>query len=287
MILFKKAIDLRSWINNQHLAIRKIGFVPTMGALHEGHLSLIEASKKENTITISSIFVNPAQFNDPKDFEKYPVTIEKDILLLEKAGCDVLFIPSVKEIYPDGIAMKKHYELGYIETVLDGKFRPGHFQGVCMVVQRLLQIVLPGRLYLGQKDYQQCMIIKKLIELIGMKEKIEVVISPTLREPNGLAMSSRNMRLSPDEKEKASVIYKTLLMIKEHFGKENPAILKQKALLMLKDAGLKADYIEIVDGANFSVVDKWETNKKTIALTAAFINEVRLIDNMILNPIGI
>ena len=139
--------------------------------------SLIEASKKENNITISSIFVNPAQFNDPKDFEKYPVTIEKDILLLEKAGCDVLFIPSVKEIYPDGIAIKKHYDLGYIETVLDGKFRPGHFQGVSMVVQRLLEIVLPDRLYLGQKDYQQCMVITKLIELIGLKEKIPCTMS--------------------------------------------------------------------------------------------------------------
>ena len=284
MILFKKGIDLRSWIDYQHVAISKIGFVPTMGALHEGHLSLIEASKKENTITICSIFVNPAQFNDSKDFEKYPVTIEKDILLLEKAGCDVLFIPSVKEIYPDGIAIKKHYELGYIETVLDGKFRPGHFQGVSMVVQRLLEIVLPDRLYLGQKDYQQCMVITKLIELIGLKEKIEVVICPTLREPNGLAMSSRNMRLSPDEKEKASVIYKSLLMIKEQFRKENPAILKQKAQQMLEEAGLKPDYIEIIDAKDFSVVEKWETNKKTVALAAVFINEVRLIDNMILNP---
>ena len=284
MILFKKATDLHSWIDNQHLATGEIGFVPTMGALHDGHLSLIEASKKENIITISSIFINPAQFNNTKDFEKYPVTIEKDILLLEKAGCDVLFIPSVKEIYPDGIAIKKHYELGYIETVLDGKFRPGHFQGVCMVVERLLEIVLPGHLYLGQKDYQQCMIITKLIEMIGLKEKIEVVISPTLREPNGLAMSSRNMRLSPDEKEKASVIYKSLLMIKEQFGKENPAILKQKAQQMLEEAGLKPDYIEIIDAKDFSVVEKWETNKKTVALAAAFINEVRLIDNMVLNP---
>lgn len=282
MILFKKTEDLRNWIDNQHLVVGNPGFVPTMGALHQGHVSLIKASKKKNAITISSIFVNPAQFNDPKDFEKYPVTLEKDILMLEEAGCDVLFLPSVKEIYPDGMSMKKHYNLGFIETVFDGKFRPGHFQGVCMVMQRLLEIVLPNRLYLGQKDYQQCMVITKLIELIGMRGKLEVIICPTFREPNGLAMSSRNMRLSPEEKEKASTIYKSLSMIKENIEKENPAALKQKAHLMLEAAGLKPDYVEIVDATDLSLVYKWDANKKTVALAAAYMNEVRLIDNMLL-----
>lgn len=282
MILFKKTKDFSNWIENQHLTAVSLGFVPTMGALHHGHLSLIEASKMENSITACSIFVNPVQFNDPKDFEKYPITIEKDILLLEQAGCDVLFLPTVKEMYPGGAALKKNYALGFIETVFEGKFRPGHFQGVCMVMQRLLEIILPNRLYLGQKDYQQCMVITKLIELMGMKEKIEVVICPTLREPNELAMSSRNMRLTTEEKEKASAIYKTLIMIKENAGNETPLVLKQKAQIMLAEAGLKPDYIEIVDANNLSVLHEWDSGKKTVALAAAFMNEVRLIDNILL-----
>ncbi len=287
MILFKKTEDLQNWIDKQHLAVGNIGFVPTMGALHAGHISLINAAKKENVLTVSSIFVNPVQFNDPKDFEKYPVTIERDIFLLEEAGCDVLFIPPIKEIYPDGIAAKKYFELGFIETVLEGESRPGHFQGVCMVVERLLKIVRPDRLYLGQKDYQQCKIITKLIGLMGMKKKIEVVISPTLREPNGLAMSSRNIRLSIEEKEKASAIYQSLCYIKTHFKKESPAMLKQKAQLLLEEAGLKPDYIEIVDATDLSMINDIETNKKAIALVAAFMNEVRLIDNMLLTTLEI
>lgn len=285
MIQFKKTEDLQKWIDKQHLAMGSIGFVPTMGALHAGHISLINAAKKDNALTVTSIFVNPVQFNDPKDFEKYPVTIEKDIFLLEEAGCDVLFIPPIKEIYPDGIAAKKYFELGFIETVLEGKSRPGHFQGVCLVVERLLKIVRPDRLYLGQKDYQQCMIITKLIELMGMKEKIEVVISPTVREPNGVAMSSRNMRLSTEKKEKASAIYQSLSLIKKLYKNENPAMLKQKAQLLLEEAGLKPDYIEIVDATDLSMINDRETNKKAIALVAAFMKEVRLIDNMLLTVV--
>jgi pantoate--beta-alanine ligase len=283
MILFKKAVELRKWLENQQSGKKKIGFVPTMGALHAGHISLIEASKKENSVTVSSIFVNPTQFNDPKDFEKYPVTIEKDIRILEEAGCDVLFLPSVKEIYPDGIAKKKHYDLGYIETVFDGKFRPGHFQGVCMVVHRLLEIVLPNRLYLGQKDYQQCMVITKLIELIGLKNKTEVIICPTLREANGLAMSSRNMRLSDDERQKAGAIYKCLIMLKEKINTKELGKLKATAHDLLISAGLKPDYIEIVNAKDLSSLNTIHADVKAVAIIAAFMNEVRLIDNMLLN----
>lgn len=283
MILFKKTVDLRKWIDNQQITGKKIGFVPTMGALHEGHISLIETSKAQNQITICSIFVNPAQFNDPKDFEKYPVTIEKDILLLEESGCNVLFLPSVAEIYPEGFVSKKHFDLEFIETVLDGKYRPGHFQGVCMVVERLLKIVLPDQLYLGQKDYQQCMVIKKLIEIIGLTDKINLVICPTLREPNGLAMSSRNMRLSKDEKETATIIFKTLNYIKANTEKIAPPSLKLSAQKMLEAAGLKPDYVEIADATNLAQVEEWNPNQKMVTLIAAFINEVRLIDNILLN----
>ena len=170
-----------------------------MGALHNGHVSLISQSKKKTDITVCSIFVNHAQFNNPDDFEKYPSTIENDILLLEESGCDILFIPSEDEIYPDAASKNKHFELGYLEKVLEGEFRPGHFQGVCLVVERLLNIVEPDFLFLGQKDYQQCLVIKKLISL--MQKNIKVIICPILREKNGLAMSSRNLRLNEEEKE--------------------------------------------------------------------------------------
>ena len=213
MIIFKKRIDISNYIVNYKKTSGKIGFIPTMGALHKGHISLIEASKKTDTLTICSIFVNPTQFNNTADFEKYPVTIEKDIDMLEKAGCNVLFLPSVEEIYPEDSSTTLPYELGFIETVLDGKYRPGHFQGVCNVVQRLLDIVQPNTIYLGQKDYQQCIIIKKLTELI--QSPTQIIICPTLRESDGLAMSSRNMRLTSVERMKAVKISEVLLFIKQ------------------------------------------------------------------------
>ncbi|RYD35278.1 MAG: hypothetical protein EOP86_08905 [Verrucomicrobiaceae bacterium] len=188
MILFKRATDLREHLEKQRKKGKKIGFAPTMGALHDGHISLVEASRKENDLSAVSIFVNPTQFNDPADYAKYPVTLEKDISLLEAAGCDVLFLPPVEEMYPSGQMLKKKYELGYLESLLEGSFRPGHFQAVCQIVHRLLEVVQPDNLYMGQKDYQQCMVVKKLLELTGLGNSVELHISPTLREKSGLAM---------------------------------------------------------------------------------------------------
>ena len=283
MILFKKATDLRKWLDAQSKKGNSIGFAPTMGALHAGHISLVEMSKSANPVTVSSIFVNPTQFNDPKDFEKYPITLEKDIAKLEAAGCDVLFIPSVKEMYPDGVKPTMHYDLGYLETILEGKFRPGHFQGVCMVVHRLLEIVQPNNLYLGQKDYQQCMVITKLIELIGLNKEIRLNICPTLREIDGLAMSSRNMRLKADERKTAAAIYKSLSFIKKNLYQNNIVGIKEQAQAMLEEAGFRIDYVEITDAKNLSVVNNWDGKEKIVAVVAAFLNEVRLIDNMLLN----
>lgn len=283
MILFKKATDLRKWLDAQQKNKFMIGFVPTMGALHEGHLSLIESSKKDNPVTLCSIFVNPTQFNDPKDFEKYPITIEKDIAMLEAAGCDGLYLPSVKEIYPEGVKSMIRYELGNIETVLEGKFRPGHFQGVCMVVHRLLEIVQPDNLYLGQKDYQQCMVIKKLVVLINQDKKIKINICPTLREADGLAMSSRNMRLDLSARKAAIAIYKSLILVKENIQTKPFSDLKQKAQSLLKKAGFRVEYFEIADATDLLPVDKYDGHQKLVALVAAYINEVRLIDNMLLN----
>lgn len=283
MILFKKSNDLYNYLDSKRKQGLKTGFVPTMGALHGGHISLIEDAKKNTDLCISSIFVNPTQFNDPADFKKYPVTIEKDIELLTTADCDILFLPSVEEIYPNGTTNTKHYELGYLETILEGHYRPGHFQGVCMVVQRLLEIVKPDNLYIGQKDYQQCMVIKRLIELMGMDNQIHLKISPTLREDDGLAMSSRNMRLNEVERKKAIAIFRTLSFIKENISKGKLDKLKMQAAGMLSEQGFKVDYVEIADAGTLQIINDWDGKQKLVALAAAFLNHVRLIDNIILS----
>ncbi len=283
MILFKKATDLCNHLELQRKQGKKYGFVPTMGALHEGHISLMNNSKNLDDVSVSSIFVNPAQFNDPADFEKYPITLEKDIALMEAAGCDVLFVPSVAEMYPGGPKIEYHYELGYLETILEGQYRPGHFQGVCKVVHRLLEIIKPDNLYLGQKDYQQCMVIKKLIELIGMKEMISLNISPTVREAGSLAMSSRNVRLSDHERIIAAAIYQALQALKDQLQKGELTTIKNQAINWLEEKGFRVDYVEIADAGNLELMEQWNGKQKLVALAAAYLNQVRLIDNILLN----
>jgi pantoate--beta-alanine ligase len=282
MVIIKSSAGLRKWIDAQGKTKEMIGFVPTMGALHAGHISLVNTSQKESALTVCSIFVNPAQFNDPTDFEKYPSTLEADIDRLEMAGCDLLFLPSVEEIYPLGWGETKHYDLGILELILEGAFRPGHFQGVCRVVERLLQIVQPGRLYLGQKDYQQCMVIARLIDLMDLTGKIEIRVCPTLRESDGLAMSSRNMRLNKEEREKAVLISRVLKMIKEQIRPGDISGLVSSAEFILADEGFRVDYVIVADRENLNEVNVWDGNQKLVALAAAYLDEVRLIDNMIL-----
>ena len=280
MIVFNKAGDLNNFITENKVQGNTAGFIPTMGALHPGHVSLLLAAKKSTAITVCSIFVNPTQFNDSKDFENYPSTIEKDIDRLEKAGCDVLFLPALSEMYPHGTKNTKLYDLGYLETVLEGKFRPGHFQGVCQVVQRLLEIIPADKLYLGQKDYQQCMVIKKMVELT--KIKTEITICPTLREPGGQAMSSRNVRLAETDREKALKIFETLSFIRKNVRPGNLNSLKVTALQNLTAAGFKVDYAELANAETLELVDDWDGEIEMVALIAAFLNDVRLIDNLIL-----
>jgi len=277
-------VELQELLEKKRKEKSDIGFVPTMGAIHAGHVSLVDAAKKQNKIVVCSIFVNPTQFNDPEDFKKYPITLEKDILMFEGAGCDVLFIPSVEDIYPNGTNDLAHYDLGFLETVLEGKFRPGHFQGVCQVMRRLLEIVLPNNLYLGQKDYQQCMVIKKLIELIGLKDKIKVSICPTLREEDGLAMSSRNTRLLPADRLKATTISKALRYIKENLKAGDTKKIKDEAKEMLLQKGFMIDYVEIANADTLELIKNWNGKQKIVALAAAFLTNVRLIDNMVINP---
>ncbi|OJY99775.1 MAG: pantoate--beta-alanine ligase [Sphingobacteriales bacterium 40-81] len=280
MFIFKESGDLQKYLKTQAKQGFSIGFVPTMGALHEGHISLIKAAKSDGGITVASIFVNPTQFNDPDDFKLYPRTIEKDIYMLEKAGCDVLYLPEVKDLYPDGLPANEQYDLGYLETVLDGKYRPGHFQGVCQVVNRLMNAVQPGKLYLGQKDYQQCMVIKKLLSITG--SKAEIVICPTLREQDGLAMSSRNMRLTKEQRINATGIYKTLIYLKNNIRNNTWAVLKKNAGDILADHNLVPDYIEIADADTLELLNTVQNENQVVALIAAYMGEVRLIDNMII-----
>lgn len=283
MILFKKATDLHKYVDEQRKKGLKIAFVPTMGALHAGHIHLVQQAQQKQTITVCSIFVNPAQFNEPGDFAKYPVTLEKDILLLESVQCNILFLPPVHEIYPSGITDLSHYELGNFETVLEGKYRPGHFQGVCAVVHRLLEIIMPDVLYLGQKDYQQCLVIKKLIAEKGLDRSIALGIIPTQRESDGLAMSSRNMRLDSDSRQKAPAIYQALSYIKENLEPGDLDDIKRTAADFLTRKGFRVDYTEIADANDLTPVRYWDGQQKIVALAAAFLGEIRLIDNILLH----
>jgi pantoate--beta-alanine ligase len=282
MFLYKKTSSLKQALLKAKQEEKTIGFVPTMGALHQGHLSLINNSLKENDITVVSIFVNPAQFNNPADFEKYPVTIENDIKLLALSGGNILFLPAVPEIYPNGYRQLKHFPLGDIETIFEGKYRPGHFQGVCNVMHRLLDIVQPQRLYMGQKDYQQCMVVNKLIEL--MNAPVQLITIPTLREPDGLAMSSRNLRLDPTARINATAVSKALIYIKENIQPGPPDNLLKQATAILLEKDFIIDYIAIADAATLQPVINWNGRQPLVALAAAFQKEVRLIDNMLLNP---
>lgn len=280
MTIFKKAKDLSDYLNQEKSKGKKIGLVPTMGALHEGHLSLIRSCKQSNDITVCSIFVNPTQFNNPEDFRHYPITIEKDIEQLIFNNCDVTFLPAVEEIYPSDY-VKKQYELGPVETILEGFYRPGHFQGVCQVVDRLLEIIRPDNLYLGQKDFQQCIVIKKLIMLLGKKNEIRLNIEPTIREADGLAMSSRNLRLNAEQRGLANSIYRELSYIKQHLKDKSLNELKISAKDHLTQKGFKVDYVEIANENDLSTAE--DTSGKLVALAAAATGNVRLIDNLVLN----
>ena len=280
MLIVKYAEDLKHQLMKYSAAKASIGFVPTMGALHNGHISLLQRCKEECNLVICSIFVNPTQFTNADDFNKYPITINEDIKLLEKNNCDILFVPDVEEIYPEGTGFTEHFNLGYLETVLEGKYRPGHFQGVCQVVKRLLQIVNPTHLFIGQKDYQQCMVLKRLLQIMNSNAKL--IICPTLREENGLAMSSRNLRLSSEQKNQASEIYKMLCCIKENQNNISLQHVKKQAEESLTKKNFKVDYVEICNADDLKIVENAKDKTKRIALIAAFLNDVRLIDNMLL-----
>lgn len=260
----------------------QIGFVPTMGALHQGHLSLVQQSKEKSTITIASIFVNPTQFNDVEDFNKYPIQIDRDLEMLLSVGCDVVYVPSVDDIYPNGVSEQKPIlDLGFLSTTLEAEKRPGHYEGVVQVVKILLEIVQPHFLFLGQKDYQQCMVIQKLIDVFGFST--QVVICETKREYDGLAMSSRNVRLNEKERRVAILLYQALENIKENYANENIEQLIQKNIEQLsKEPLIDLDYLVVVNGKTLENIVQYDDKTPMTALIAAKVGAVRLIDNLIL-----
>lgn len=255
---------------------KKIGFVPTMGALHEGHLSLITKAKETCDLVVASIFVNPTQFNNPADLDKYPRMPEEDAALLESVGCDFLFLPTTESIYPEGYEHLK-MDLAPLDEVMEGKYRPGHFAGVIDVVSRLFDIVKPTHAFFGRKDFQQVMIIKYMTKKLNLP--IEIVVGETIREQSGLAMSSRNLRLSEQQKQQATVIYETL-----SFGKEMAPFLSPQEVLIemisiLEVSPLELEYLEIVDAETLlPLTDFWLPG--ATACVVAYCGEVRLIDNL-------
>jgi len=269
--------EIRSFIEEQKGKGKSIGFVPTMGALHEGHLSLMRKAKAENDLLVVSIFVNPIQFNNSNDLQNYPRNLMQDRAILESVSCDVLFAPDEKEMYPEPI--EKNYDFGALAEVMEGKFRPGHFNGVAIAVKRLFDIVTPTRAYFGEKDFQQLAIIKKLVELENLD--VEIVPCPIVREPDGLAMSSRNRLLTPEQRKIALAIYKYLQQAKlrrDHIC-ANP--LRQMMINLFEgDEHLKLEYFDIVDDKNLQPINGWNNKVGTLACVAVWLGQVRLIDNI-------
>jgi len=279
MIICHTVEEFKTNIEKLNIPNGKIGFVPTMGALHNGHLSLIQKSASENEITVCSIFVNPIQFNNKEDLLKYPRTPEKDIALIEN-DCQLLFMPSVEEIYPEKVS--ESYDFGPLENVMEGAFRPGHFNGVAVVVSRLFDIVKPNKAYFGEKDYQQLQLIKAMTQKLQLP--IDVVACEIIRESDGLAMSSRNARLSSDNRKLAPLIYKNMLLAKENLKFLNfDQVLQLFQKELEKQPHFKIEYIEIADETSLQPVRENNLNKKVRLFIAVWVGDVRLIDNLALN----
>lgn len=256
-----------------------IGFIPTMGALHQGHLSLIKEAKKENGYVTCSIFVNPIQFNNKNDLQVYPRDINGDIKLLESGGCDFLFHPSETEMYPEPVNVV--FDFGNLDKVMEGMFRPGHFNGVAVVVKKLFEILKPDRAYFGLKDYQQLVIIHKVVN--DFKLPVEIVPCSTVREEDGLAMSSRNQLLSKTDRLQAAMIYEALKMVKIQSGYSTiNEIKKFIEQLFRKTKNTKLEYFEIVDMYTLKPLTTWAQSSNVIACIAVYVGNVRLIDNIIL-----
>jgi pantoate--beta-alanine ligase len=277
LLIFTKIAELQDFLNKQRELQKSIGFVPTMGALHQGHISLIETSKNFSDLTVCSIFVNPTQFNDKLDLERYPRTPEADTELLGKAGCDVLFLPNVTEIYPK--ETKENFDFGHLDHILEGRARPNHFNGVAQVVKRFFEIIKPSKAFFGSKDFQQVMVIKSLVR--QMNSPIQIIACPILRENDGLAMSSRNTLLTTQEREAAKII--PYLMKNARKMALEVGVSEAKAWVdkeVKKESLFKLDYFEVCDTETLKILNEVNNPEKTIALIALFVGRIRLIDNL-------
>jgi len=281
MQIFREIAPLKVFLVEKRKLGKTVGFVPTMGAIHLGHLSLIQASRNENAITVCSIFVNPAQFNNPADLQKYPRTPEEDTALLKNGGCDVLFFPATHDMYETETIVR--FDFGHLDKIMEGQFRPGHFSGVALVISKLFHIVEPDYAYFGQKDWQQFTIIRHLVHELKFNVKLKSV--PTMREPDRLAMSSRNMRLTSAQREKAGILYQALTQASALL--KSGSTLKEVKLnvkrIVEHDPEIKLEYFEVADSENLKLLNRVEESAKPILCIAAFAGQVRLIDNMFLS----
>lgn len=278
MLVSDKIKEIEELIRLQKQKGNTIGFVPTMGALHPGHISLIEYSKQQADFTICSVFVNPNQFNNQADLAHYPRTPAADIALLEAAGCDVLYMPGVNDVYPE--KDRRVFNFGYLDTILEGAHRPGHFNGVGQVVSIFLEKIKPDKAFFGSKDYQQVMVVKELVKQLHLP--VEIVACPILREPDGLAMSSRNTRLSAEERKTAALIPKMMQEAKNIALIKGVAAAKEHIAKTISEVTMmKLDYYEICDAETLQLLSELPGNRKAVALIALFVGNIRLIDNLV------
>lgn len=274
--------EMRRLVKGFKNEAKRIGFVPTMGALHEGHQSLVKRAVAENDVCVVSIFVNPTQFNNHEDLEKYPRTLTRDVSLLQEIGCSVVFAPQVDEMYSKTeINSLFDFDFGGLDRVMEGKFRPGHFNGVVQIVSKLFALLEPDRAYFGEKDFQQLAIIHRMVEVMGFE--IEIVDCPIIREPSGLAMSSRNERLSAEQRQNAAGISKVLFECATFAGSKSPQELAARITETInKLPDLSVEYVEVVDAKSLQAVNSWTV--PTVICVAVFCGDVRLIDNVKIAP---
>ena len=270
---------LAKWRDENSSPATSIGFVPTMGALHQGHISLIDESVAENDITVCSIFVNPIQFNNYSDLQNYPRMPEEDMAMLEASGCDLLFMPGIGEMYAEPV--RKMYDFDHLDKVMEGAFRPGHFNGVAIVVDRLFNLVKPDRAYFGLKDYQQLLVIREMVK--QENHDVEIKGCPIIREHDGLAMSSRNMRLTSEQRKYAHLIYDSLNYAAEHYKEHSVSSLKKRVVQRLNSIpDTKLEYVEFADATTLVPVVNWSDAGHCVVCVAIYFGDVRLIDNMML-----
>lgn len=276
MVLTTTIGDLNACLNELK-PIGSIGFVPTMGALHPGHMALVQQADSENQRVVVSIFVNPTQFNDSEDLKRYPRTLESDLMKLKSTGCDIVFAPAVDEIYPE--PDRRQFDFGTLDKVMEGKYRPGHFNGVAQVVSRLFEIIQPDKAYFGLKDFQQLAIVKRMTAMLNLP--VDIIACPTVRESDGLAMSSRNQLLTNEERIEAAHIYKTLTLAAKQKTTKNVFNLKEWVIDEInKSPLLTVEYFEIVDSENLNPITTWNDTKKSTGCIAVFCGNIRLIDNI-------